>query len=118
MPSSDNVSHAEHGPKPFVFMEHDFPKEGKLDDVLKIAQDTSRILHKMPGLLMVQVLRPTAKTGPVTTMTIWESKDDFQALMKSPEFAKLLKSEAIANVQQWTSDIQHFQFDVVDGWHG
>ena len=49
---------------------------------------------------------------------MWEKKGDFQAFMKTDEFADLLKSDDMSNIKSWMSDYDMQMLNYVDGWHG
>lgn len=106
-----------HGDEVFVFIEHYFPVEGKLEQVLEIAREAGQLLKGWDGLLMMQVLRPAGGKGPVSSLSIWESQDKFKAMMKSDTCRELFKSDSMKRIQSWTTEVQHVSGDLVDGWH-
>ncbi len=103
MSTSQTNSHNPHGDNIFVLMEQFFPKEGKLDDVISIAQDSSRGIYGISGLLQAKVLRPSNKNGPVCNVTTWESESDFKTFMKSDAVKELYQSEMMKNIKDWAS---------------
>ena len=99
----------------YVVIEYYFPKEGKFDDVLEISKKSLQMFQSgIEGLQMAQVLKPTAKNGPIGMMSIWDSKDSLGNLLKNMDSS--LKEE-IKNVKEWTTKIEFQMFDGVDGWH-
>lgn len=113
MGTIQETNHSTHGNNVFVLIEQFFPKEGKLDDVISIAKG----VYGISGLLLVKVLKPSNKNGPVCNITTWESESYFKKFMKSDAVKELYKSEMMKNIKDWTSNIQVLKFDVVDGWH-
>ncbi len=116
MNDSKNKQQEGHGDDVFTLIELYYPKEGKLEDVLAIAQET--MVSDKPGLIQSQLLRPTSNKGPVSNITVWGSKEEFQTFMKSDEVKALIQSDTMKNIQEWTSDIKVMMFNLVDGWHG
>jgi heme-degrading monooxygenase HmoA len=111
-------SHSDvHGEDVFVLVELYYPIEGKTEDVLKIAQESSALIVENDGLIQTMVLKPIDKDGPVSNISIWKSKDDFNVFMKSEAFKSLYSSDMIKNIKSWTSDINVMKFDFMDGWH-
>ena len=102
---------------PFVLIEYYFPKEGKVEAVLEIAQRSIKGVINKPGVMLAQVLKPDSAKGPVCNLMFFESKQKLTDLMKTEEFQKLYKSEDMTHVKEWTSDIQTKMFNTVDGWH-
>jgi len=45
-------------------------------------------VDKMPGFVRNQVLRPTNPDDPYVVLTVWNSKDDFEAWVNSDAFRK------------------------------
>ena len=105
-----------HG-NPFVFIEYYFPKEGKTEAILEIAQRSIKAVENKQGVLLAQVLKPDNDKGPVCNLLFFESKQKLTDLMKTEEFQKVYKSEDMTNVKEWTTDIQSRMFNTVDGWH-
>jgi len=101
--------------KNYVVIEYYFPKEGKFDDVISICEKSLGIFKKgIDGLQMSQILKPVTKNGPISMLSIWDSKESLTNLMKNMDDS--LKAD-VAKVQEWTSDIQVRMFDGIDGWH-
>lgn len=46
----------------------------------------AREVDQMPGFVRNQVLRPANPDDPYIVLTIWESKEDFEAWVNSDEF--------------------------------
>ena len=112
--SQNNGSHSENL---FVLIEQYFPKEGKLEEIIKIAKKSAKEIYGYKGLLMVNVLTPKAKAGPVCNITTWESEEDFNLFLKSDTMTELVKSDSMKNVKEWTSEINVQMFRMEDGWH-
>lgn len=117
MHNKESQNDDSHGDKLFVLIEQYFPKEGKLEEVIKIARKSAEKIYGVKGLLMANVLRPKTKIGPVCNITTWESEDDFNVFMKSDVVAELMKSDSMKNVKEWTSEIKVVMFNMEDGWH-
>lgn len=113
-----NDSHSNvHGKDVFVLVELYQPIKGKTKEVLKIAQDSLALTVEIDGLIQSMVLKPDDRNGPVSNITIWKSRDDFNAFMKSDACKSLHSSDKMKNIKEWTSDIKAMKFDFVDGWH-
>ena len=117
MHNTQENGHNEHGDKVFVFVEQYYPKDGKLDDVLLIATKSAEGMREIKGLLQSKVLKSIDKDGPVCNILTWKSISDFKSFMKSDIAKKMIKSDSMKNMLNWTNDIKIFQFDLVDGWH-
>tara|TARA_B100000029_G_scaffold384941_1_gene380530 strand:- start:158 stop:514 length:357 start_codon:yes stop_codon:yes gene_type:complete len=117
MSTTQENNHNTHGNNVFVLIEQFFPKEGKLEDIISIAKESSKGIYGVSGLLQAKVLKPSNKNGPVCNVTTWESESAFKTFMKSDAIKELYKSEMMKNIKEWTSDIKILQFDMVDGWH-
>ena len=117
MQSTKSQSNKCHGENVFVLIEQFFPIDGKLEEVLNIARESSKGIYDIPGLLMAKVLKPKTKSGPVCNVTTWESETMFDSFMKSDAVKKLYKSDMMKNVQEWTSEIKVQKFGLEDGWH-
>jgi len=112
------VESNDHGNDVFVFTEIITPKEGRVEDVLAISRKSVATLKSQPGLIQSMLTRSEKKDGEVSTISVWESKTDFQNFMKTDAFAELLKSDDMQNIKEWMSDYQMLMSDLVDGWHG
>lgn len=106
-----------HGDNIFVLIEQYFPKEGKMEAVVDIANKSTKAIYGIQGLLLAKVLRPKTKSGPVCNVTTWESEEDFKVFMKSDAVKELYKSEMMTNVKNWTSNIDVQMFTLENGWH-
>ena len=82
-----------------------------------IAKASAKSIEDVSGLLMTQVLRPQSNTGPVCSISTWESEAVFKAFMKSDAVKDLYASEMMTNVKAWTSAIEVEMFTLEDGWH-
>jgi heme-degrading monooxygenase HmoA len=117
MSENKNQKNESHGIRMHVVIEQFFPKDGKTDDIIKIAKESAKGIYGVQGLLMAQVLSPKSKKGPVCNITSWQSEQDFNKFMKSDEVKELHKSDMMKNVQDWSSDININMFQLEDGWH-
>ena len=107
----------DHGNEVFVFIERITPIAGREDDVLNLARKSNVMLQKKPGMIQT-MLTQSEKGGEICSVTVWEKKGDFQAFMKTDEFADLLKSDDMSNIKSWMSDYDMQMLNYVDGWHG
>ena len=99
----------------FVVIEYYFPKEGKFNDVMSISENSLKMFKNgIDGLLMAQILKPVSKNDPIGMLSIWKSKESLTNMMKN--MSDSLKLD-VANIQEWTSDIQVKMFEGVEGWH-
>ena len=117
MHSSKSQNCESHGDNVFVLIEQFFPHEGKLEDVLEIANKSAKGIYGVNGLLLATVLRPKTKTGPVCNVTTWESEEDFKLFMESDAIKELYKSDLMKNIKEWTSEITVQMFGTEEGWH-
>ncbi len=46
------------------------------------------LIDGMPGFISNQVLRPTSPEDPYVVLTFWESRQQFEAWVRSPEFTQ------------------------------
>lgn len=102
---------------PFVLIEYYFPKEGKEEAILEIAERSLNFIKNRPSVLMAYVLKAKSNKDPICNLTFYNTKENFNELLKTADFQDLLKSEDMANVQNWTTDIQVKMFSTYDGWH-
>lgn len=101
--------------KNFVVIEYYFPKEGKIEEVMKISEKSLKMFQDgIEGLQMAQILKPVNANGPIGMLSIWESKDSLNNMMKNMDDS--FKSD-VAKIQELTSDIQVKMFEGVNGWH-
>lgn len=114
---SDKIQEEGHGDEVFVLIEMYYPKEGRLEDLMKITKASAKMIEDKPGMIQTQVLRPKSAKDPISSVTIWHSQAEFQTFMKSDEVKALLKSEDLRNVQDWSSEIKTMMFDQEAGWH-
>lgn len=112
------MKNQDHGSNVFVFTETITPKENRGDDILELAKRSAATLQGQPGMIQTMVTQSEKKSGEIVTITIWNSKDDFQNFMKTDEVAALLKSDDMANIKEWMSDYNMLMSNYVDGWHG
>lgn len=108
----------DHGETVFVFTEIITPIEGRDGDILEISKKTVALLKDVPGVIQTMLTKSEKSGGPVSTITVWQSKADFQNFLKSDATKALLKSDDMANVKAWMSDYTGLMSDYVDGWHG
>jgi heme-degrading monooxygenase HmoA len=107
-----------HGNELFVFFERLTPIEGRDEDVLSITRRSSKGLEAQPGVIQSMITRSEKKGREICSVSIWKSKSDFQAFMKSEVFAALLKSDDYKNITAWMTDYDSQMTEYVDGWHG
>ncbi|NOR62893.1 MAG: hypothetical protein GQ535_10425 [Rhodobacteraceae bacterium] len=113
-----NHETTDHGNNVFVFTEIITPKEGHAEDVLAVSKRSMEPLKGQPGLIQVMLTTSEKKAGEISTVTVWESKADFQNFMKSDAVADLLKSDDMKNIKGWMDDYQMLMSNLVEGWHG
>lgn len=46
------------------------------------------LVDRMPGFVAIQLLRPTKADEPYLTLTLWESREAFEAWLASEEFLR------------------------------
>ena len=113
----ENNSENGHGNDVFVLVEHYYPKEGHLEDMMKITLDSAKGIKGFSGLIQSQVLRPTITNGPIVNISIWESKNKFQSFMQSDQMKEVLQSDELGNMKNWSEDIKAEMYSLETGWH-
>ena len=103
--------------KPYLVTEYYYPKSEHFDDVLNILIETSAMIKDQDGALMSMSLKPEKKDGPITGMSLWETREKFTAFMRSEHAEKIMKSGLSDKVRGWTTDIKAQLFTVEQGWH-
>ncbi len=102
---------------PFVLIEYYYPQAGKEEAVLKIAEKSVNLMKDRSGIMLSQVLKSDGNKGPICNLTFYESKQSFNDFLKTDDFKNLLNSKDMANVKEWTTDLQAKMFNTVTGWH-
>ena len=103
--------------KPYVVVEYYFPKIEHLNDVMNILVETSAMIKDQDGALMSMSLKPEKKEGPVTGISMWESREKFTAFMRSEHAEKIMKSGLADKVKSWTSSIKADLYTIEQAWH-
>ncbi len=106
----------QHGTDLYVVIERYTPAEGKMDEVMNMTNDIGKTLHGFPGLVQLQVLKPSGKGDVVSTAT-WESEAAFKGFMQSNAVKDLMKSEVGAKMKEFTTGASFDTFNLVGGWH-
>ena len=75
------------------------------------------MIKDQDGALMSMSLKPEKKDGPITGMSLWESREKFTAFMRSAHAEKIMKSGLSDKVRAWTTDIKAQLFTVEQAWH-
>ena len=105
-----------HGDEVFTLIELYYPKNGRLEDVMAIAVASAKMIQGKPGLIQSQVLRPVGN-GPISNISVWKSKAEFQVFMQGDEMKALFESDDFANAKAWCDDIKAMMFTNEMGWH-
>jgi len=103
--------------KPYVVAEYYFPKSEHVDDVMNILVETSAMIKDQDGALMSMSLKPEKKDGPITGISMWESREKFTAFMRSEHAEKIMKSGLADKVKSWTSNIKAELYTIEQAWH-
>ena len=103
--------------KPYVVAEYYYPKSEHVDDVMKILVETSAMIKDMEGALMSLSLRPEKKDGPITGISMWESREKFTDFMKGEHMEKIMKSGLVDKVKGWTTNIKADLYSMEQAWH-
>lgn len=101
----------------YLVTENYFPKKEHFDDVMNILIETSEMIKDQAGALMSMSLKPEQKNGPITSITLWVSREKFTQFMKSEHAEKIMKSGLSAKVKSWTTDIKANLHTVEQAWH-
>nr|WP_319266396.1 antibiotic biosynthesis monooxygenase [uncultured Draconibacterium sp.] len=103
--------------KPYLVTENYFPKEEYFEDVLNMLNETSEMIEEQDGALMSLSLKPEQKNGPITSITLWTSREKFTNFMKRGHAEKIMKSGLSAKVKSWTTDIKANLYTVEQAGH-
>ena len=103
--------------KPHFVVEYYYPKSEHVDDVLNILKETSAMIKDQDGALMSLSLKPEKKDGPITGVSLWESREKFTSFMRSDHAEKIMKSGLSDKVREWTTDIKAGLYTVEQAWH-
>jgi len=103
--------------KPYVVAEYYYPKSEHVDDVMKILVETSAMIKDMDGALMSLSLKPEKKDGPVTDISMWESREKFTDFIKGEHMEKIMKSGLVDKVKGWTTNIKADLYSIEQAWH-
>lgn len=103
--------------KPYVVVEYYYPKSEHVDDVLNVLVETSAMIKEMDGALMSLSLKPEKKDGPITGISMWESREKFTDFMKGDHMEKIMKTGLVDQVKKWTTDIKANLYTIEQAWH-
>ena len=103
--------------KTYVVVEYYYPKSEHVDDVMNILVETSGMIKDQDGALMSMSLKPEKKDGPITGISMWESREKFIDFMRSEHAEKIMKSGLSAKVKSWTSNIKADLYTIEQAWH-
>lgn len=103
--------------KPYVVVEYYYPKSEHVDDVLNVLVETSAMIKEMDGALMSLSLKPEKKDGPITGISMWESREKFTDFMKGEHMEKIMKTGLVDQVKKWTTDIKANLYTIEQAWH-
>lgn len=101
----------------YMVIENYYAKEEYFDEVMNILKETSAMVKDQDGALMSMSLKPEQKKGPITSVTLWTSRDKFTAFMRSAHAEKIMKSGLASKVKSWTTDIKANLYTVEQAWH-
>ncbi len=103
--------------KPYVVAEYYYPKSEHVEDVMNILVETSAMIKDQDGALMSMSLKPEKKDGPITGISMWESREKFTAFMRSEHMEKIMKTGLSDKVKGWTSSIKADLYTIEQAWH-
>lgn len=91
--------------------------EGKYAEMETICRETLALTKEAPGVTQAICLEPPKPEKPFVFVSIWESKDDFQAFLKSPPMQVFHSKTAVQQMfdtamQDATADF----YTVMDAW--
>ena len=75
------------------------------------------MIKDQDGAMMSKSLKPEKKDGPITGMSMWESRDKFTAFMKGEHMEKIMQSGLVAKVKSWTTDIKANLYTIEQARH-
>jgi heme-degrading monooxygenase HmoA len=103
--------------KPYVVAEYYYLKSEHVDDVMNILVETSDMIKEQDGALMSMSLKPEKKDGPITGISMWESREKFTAFMRSDHMEKIMNTGLSDKVKSWTTSIKADLFSIEQIWH-
>ena len=103
--------------KPYVVVEYYYPKSEHVEDVLNILVETSAMIKDQEGALMSIALNPEKKDGPITGISMWESREKFTAFMRGEHMEQVMKSGLVDKVKGWTTNIKADLYTMEQAWH-
>ncbi len=103
--------------KPYVVAEYYYPKSEHVEDVMNILVETSAMIKDQDGAMMSMSLKSEKKDGPITGISMWESRDKFTAFMRSEHMEKIMKTGLSDKVKSWTSSIKAELYTIEQAWH-
>jgi quinol monooxygenase YgiN len=91
--------------------------EGKYAEMEAICRETLALTIAAPGVTQAICLEPPKPEKPFVFMSVWDSKDDFQAFLKSPPMQVFHSKTAVQQMfdtamQDATADF----YTVMDAW--
>ena len=75
------------------------------------------MIKDQDGAMISMSLRPEKKDGPITGLSMWESREKFLAFMRSDHMEKIMKTGLADKVKSWTSSIKAELFTMEQAWH-
>ena len=89
----------------------------KYEEMKAITRESFALTRETPGLLQVLCLEPPKAEKPFVFVSVWRSKADFQAFLKSPAMVEYHSSEAIkAMFETAMADATADFYTVLDAW--
>jgi quinol monooxygenase YgiN len=90
---------------------------GKYEEMKEITRESFALTRETPGLLQVLCLEPSAADKPFVFVSVWRSKADFQAFLKSPVMREYHRSQAIkAMFETAMAEASADFYAVMDAW--
>lgn len=91
--------------------------EGKYAEMEAICRETLALSKAAPGVTQAICLEPPEPEKPFVFVSVWQSKDDFQAFLKSPPMQAFHSKTAVQQMfdtamQAATADF----YTVMDAW--
>ena len=91
--------------------------EGKVEQMEAICRESFALTKAAPGVQQVICLEPPKPEKPFVFVSIWQSKDDFQAFMQTPAMREFHSKTAVNHMfatamQTATADF----YSVMDAW--
>jgi heme-degrading monooxygenase HmoA len=93
-------------------------QSGKYEEMKAINRESFSLTQETPGLLQVFCFEPPKPEKPFVFVSIWGSKTDFQAFLKTARMREFHSEQAIKRMFETAmADATAEFYTVMDAWH-